>query len=71
MGTVTFISKSSSISLKFNEEPKKEILEQNEKSMIIKPKEISKTINKVNDAIKLKMKNKFQIVEKKGGWFGG
>ena len=52
------------------EEPKKEILEQNEKSMIIKPKEISKTINKVNDAIKLKMKNKFQIVEKKGGWFG-
>ena len=49
------------------EEPKKEILEQNEKSKAIKSKELSKTITKVNDSIKLKLKEKFQIVQKKGG----
>ena len=49
------------------EEPKKDILEQNEKSKTIKPKEISKTISKVNDTLKLKLKEKFQIVQKKGG----
>ena len=50
-----------------NEKPKIEILEQNEKSKIIKSKEIIKTINKVNDSIKLKLKEKFQFVQKKGG----
>ena len=49
------------------EEPKKEILEQNEKSKTIKSKELSKTIIKVNDSIKLKLKEKFQIIQKKGG----
>ena len=54
------------------EEPKMEVLEQNEKSMSIKSKDISKTINKVNETIKLKIKNTFQIVQTKsgGGWFG-
>lgn len=54
------------------EEPKIEVLEQNEKSMSIKSKDISKTINKVNETIKLKIKNTFQIVQTKGGggWFG-
>ena len=54
------------------EEPNKDILEQNEKSLMIKPKDITKTINKVNESIKLKMKNKYQSIPKKGGggWFG-
>ena len=54
------------------EEPNKDILDQNEKSIMIKPKDITKTINKVNDSIKLKMKNKYQSIPKKGGggWFG-
>ena len=42
------------------EEPNKEILEQNEKALAIKPKEIAKNINKVSEAIKLKLRNKFQ-----------
>ena len=52
-------------------EPNKEILEQNEKALAIKPKEISKNINKVSEAIKLKLRNKFQDTMKKGGggWF--
>jgi hypothetical protein len=52
-------------------EPNKEILEQNEKALAIKSKEISKNINKVNEAIKLKLRNKFQDTMKKGGggWF--
>ena len=49
------------------EEPKKEILEQNEKSKTIKSKELSKTITKINDSIKLKLKEKYQISQKKGG----
>ena len=48
------------------EEQKFEVLAQNEKSKTIKPKEISKTISKVNDSIKLKLKEKFQVVQKKG-----
>ena len=53
------------------EEPNKEILEQNEKALAIKPKEIAKNINKVSEAIKLKLRNKFQDTMKKGGggWF--
>ena len=52
------------------EEPNKEILEQNEKAMSIKPKEMAKTISKVHESIKLKLNTKFQIVHKKGGgWF--
>ena len=42
------------------EDPKKEIIEQNEKSMNIKPKEISKTIAKVLDYIKMRLKYKFE-----------
>ena len=42
------------------EDPKKEIIEQNEKSMNIKPKEISKTITKVLDYIKMRLKYKFE-----------
>lgn len=38
----------------------KEIIEQNEKSMNIKPKEISKTITKVLDYIKMRLKYKFE-----------
>ena len=55
------------------EEPNKDVLDQNEKSIMIKPKDITKTINKVNESIKLKIKNIFQIIPKKGGgggWFG-
>ena len=40
-------------------EPNKEILEQNEKALALKPKEISKNINKISEAIKLKLRNKF------------
>jgi hypothetical protein len=52
-------------------EPKPEIMEQNEKSKNIKPKEMTKIINKVNEAIKLKLKEKFLIGKKAGGggWF--
>jgi len=53
-------------------EPNKEILEQNEKSKTIKSKELTKTIAKVNESIKLKFRTKFQIAQKKsgGGWLG-
>mgnify|MGYP002624785401 FL=1 len=53
------------------EEPNKEILEQNEKALAIKPKEMTKAINKVSEVIKLKLRNKFQDTMKKGGggWF--
>ena len=57
-----FLSKESGrlFFLLLNEEPKKEIIEQNEGAMNIKPKDISKTINKVNDYIKMKLKYKFE-----------
>ena len=48
-------------------DPNKDILEVNEKSMNIKPKEISKTIIKVNESIKTKLKTKFLANAKKGG----
>ena len=51
-------------------EPNPEIIEQNEKSKNIKQKEIIKIINKVNEAIKLKLKEKFLAGKKEGGgWF--
>jgi hypothetical protein len=46
--------------LLLNEEPKKEIIEQNERAMNIKPKDISKTTNKVIDYIKTRLKYKFE-----------
>lgn len=42
-----------------SEDPKKEILEQNEGAMNIKPKDVSKTTNKIIDYIKMRLKYKF------------
>ena len=57
-----FLSKESGtiFFLLLNEEPKKEIIEQNEKAMNIKPKDVSKTTNKVIDYIKTRLKYKFE-----------
>ena len=57
-----FLSKESArvFFLLLNEDPKKEILEQNEGSMNIKPKDFSKTIHKVIDYIKMRLKYKFE-----------
>ena len=57
-----FLSKESGrlFFLLLNEDPKKEIIEQNEGSMNIKPKDISKTTTKVIDYIKMKLKYKFE-----------
>ena len=46
--------------LLLSEDPKKEIIEQNEKAMNIKSKEVSKTANKVTDYIKMRLKYKFE-----------
>ena len=47
-----------------------EIIGQNEKALNIKPKEINKTIIRINDIIKNKLQKKFdKIPNKKGGWF--
>ena len=57
-----FLSKDSAriFFLLLNEDPKKEILEQNEGAKNIKQKEISKTLTKVNDYIKARLKYKFE-----------
>ena len=57
-----FLSKESGtiFFLLLNEEPKKEIIEQNEKAMNIKPKDVYKTTNKVIDYIKTRLKYKFE-----------
>ena len=57
-----FLSKDSArlFFLLLNEDPKKEILEQNEGAKNIKPKDISKTITKVKDYIKARLKYKFE-----------
>ena len=47
--------------LLLNEDPKEEIIQQNEGAKNIKPKDISKTLNKVTDYIKARMKYKFEI----------
>ena len=52
-----------------NSEPNKDILEVNEKSTAIKPKDLVKTINKVNESIKTQFRTKLQINTKKGGGF--
>ena len=46
--------------LLLNEDPKKEILDQNEGAKNIKPKDISKTTNKIIDYIKMRLKYKFE-----------
>ena len=46
--------------LLLNEDPKEEVLEQNEGAKNIKPKDISKTVNKVTDYIKARLKYKFE-----------
>ena len=46
--------------LLLSEDPKKEIIEQNEKAMNIKPKDVSKTASKVIDYIKMRLKYKFE-----------
>jgi hypothetical protein len=46
--------------LLLNEDPKEEVLEQNEGAENIKPKDISKTITKVTDYIKARLKYKFE-----------
>ena len=46
--------------LLLNEDPKKEILDQNEGAMNIKPKDVSKTVTKVIDYIKMRLKYKFE-----------
>ena len=57
-----FLSKESGrvFFLLLNEDPKKEVIDQNEGSINIKPKEISKTTNKVIDYIKMRLKYKFE-----------
>ena len=47
-----------------------EIIEQNEKALNIKSKEVSKTIIRINDIIKNKLQKNFEKTpNKKGGWF--
>ena len=46
--------------LLLNEDPKEEVLEQNEGAKNIKPKDISKTVNKVTDYIKARLKYKLE-----------
>ena len=57
-----FLSKESAsiFFLLLNEDPKKEVIEQNEGAMNIKHKDISKTIGKVTDYIKTRLKYKFE-----------
>ena len=57
-----FLSKESGrvFFLLLNEDPKKEVIEQNEGSMNIKPKDLSKTLTKVIDYIKMRLKYKFE-----------
>ena len=57
-----FLSKESAsiFFLLLNEDPKKEIIQQNEGSMNIKSKEISKNLNKISDYIKSELKYKFE-----------
>ena len=57
-----FLSKDSArlFFLLLNEDPKKEVLEQNEGAKNIKPKDISKTLIKVKDYIKARLKYKFE-----------
>ena len=57
-----FLSKESGrlFFLLLNEDPKKEIIEQNEGAMNIKPKDISKTTTKIIDYIKMRLKYKFE-----------
>ena len=57
-----FLSKESGrvFFLLLNEDPKKEVIEQNEGSINIKPKDIAKTTNKVIDYINMRLKYKFE-----------
>ena len=57
-----FLSKDSAriFFLLLNEDPKKEVIDQNEGAKNIKVKEISKTLTKVNDYIKARLKYKFE-----------
>ena len=57
-----FLSKESGrlFFLLLNEDPKKEVIDQNEGAKNIKPKEISKTTSKIIDYIKMKLKYKFE-----------
>ena len=57
-----FLSKESGrlFFLLLNEDPKKEVLDQNERAMNIKPKDIAKTTNKVIDYIKMRLKYTFE-----------
>lgn len=57
-----FLSKDSArlFFLLLNEDPKKEVLDQNEGAKNIKPKDISKTLIKVKDYIKARLKYKFE-----------
>ena len=61
-----FLSKESGrvFFLLLNEDPKKEILDQNEGSMNIKPKDVSKTVTKVIDYIKMRLKYKFETTSR-------
>ena len=47
--------------LLLNEDPKPEVIQQNEGAKNIKPKEISKTLSKVTDYIKARLKYKFDV----------
>ena len=57
-----FLSKESGrlFFLLLNEDPKKEVLDQNERAMNIKSKDIAKTTNKVIDYIKMRLKYTFE-----------
>ena len=64
-----FLSKESGrlFFLLLNEDPKKEVLDQNERAMNIKPKDIAKTTNKVIDYIKMRLKYTFENSGKVSG----
>ena len=64
-----FLSKESGrlFFLLLNEDPKKEVLDQNERAMNIKPKDIAKTTNKVIDYIKMRLKYTFENSGKASG----
>ena len=57
-----FLSKESGrvFFLLLNEDPKKEVIDQNEGAINLKPKDVSKTTNKVIDYIKMRFKFKFE-----------
>ena len=64
-----FLSKESGrlFFLLLNEDPKKEVLDQNERAMNIKSKDIAKTTNKVIDYIKMRLKYTFENSGKASG----